>query len=714
MVDRCASRQANAAIRPRPPRSAMTTRLVRVILFAFLALFFWKSFLPGWTQQTTDFPNYFTAARLVQQPTPLHLNYDWMWFQRQMDRAGIADQLGGYIPQTPLAMLPFIPLSSMAAQTAKRCWLVLNLLFLALTVHFLSLLTGYRRAWLWLLIFACWEPLRANFLLGQYYIFLLLLFTLSAYALARHRDTSSGVLAGIIFGLKLYGAPLLIWFAARRRWRAVIGMAVSSAFCISLALAVFGWRDVAYFATQILPRALQGETLNPFHPGNGTLSTLLRVTFMAEPELNPRPLINSPGAFFFLQPLVTLIVLALPLLSAASLAWFLIALLLASPNTASYTFVVLALPVALLLQSSPRGRWPWLLIPYIAIGLPMPSAWTWAFPRLWLLLALYTVALYNEAGRGHWKAFRRKWILAVSIVIIDIAAASALLQIRAWKAEPGSTLAAISTPDAIYSAFPVASPAGIVYQSIAQGRYLLRRRHNGTIETFAFPGQAFTPSVPDSGGPIYFELVAGGVSRIAAFDPDSGRTEMPPLNLSDPRAPAISHDGKLLALVSGDALFLFDGATTRKLQTPIPAADPSFVPGDRGIVFSVSTPQSSQVYVFDLDTGGTREIFSGKSPVARPSISPGQARLLFASRETGSWQIWVADIPSRYASRLTGGNCNNSMPAWGSAPGQIVFASDCGRGLGLPALYRIDHVADALAERLDPETAFPLHSSGNR
>jgi hypothetical protein len=244
----------------------------------------------------------------------------------------------------------------------------------------------------------------------------------------------------------------------------------------------------------------------------------------------------------------------------------------------------------------------------------------------------------------------------------------------------------------------VVTPAGIVYQSIARERYLLRWYRDGKTETFVLPGQAFTPSVPASGAPIYFELAKGSVSHIADFHPDSGRVEISPLEIPNPHEPAISHDGKLLAVVSGDSLFLFDGVNTRKLPTPAPVGDPSFVPGDRGIVFSVSAPESSRIYLFDLDTNSVRTILSRQGPVARPSVSPDKSRILFASPETsrwhtGSWQIWFADLPIGQPTQLTGGDCNNSMPAWGLVSDQIVFASDCGRGLGLPALYRADHIA---------------------
>jgi hypothetical protein len=69
-------------------------------------------------------------------------------------------------------------------------------------------------------------------------------------------------------------------------------------------------------------------------------------------------------------------------------------------------------------------------------------------------------------------------------------------------------------------------------------------------------------------------------------------------------------------------------------------------------------------------------------------------RLLVDSAET-IWTVAVCsnliglrDLSHGEEMRLTGGNCNSSSPAWELDSKSIVFASDCGRAFGLPALYR--------------------------
>ena len=72
-----------------------------------------------------------------------------------------------------------------------------------------------------------------------------------------------------------------------------------------------------------------------------------------------------------------------------------------------------------------------------------------------------------------------------------------------------------------------------------------------------------------------------------------------------------------------------------------------------------------------------------------PAVSPDGRWLAFVGAETGARQVWILDLISGARSRLTEGVCNNESPAWEADSRAVVFTSDCGRGLGLPALYRV-------------------------
>src|SRR6202166_5003152 len=311
----------------------------QILALLMLALFLATSFRKGWTRDETDFPNYYTAAVLVNHGAPLRDYYDWTWFQRQMNYAGIEHQLGAYLPQTPLTMLPIVPFAGFPVHAAKQIWLVLSLIFLAATLWMLSRATGIRIEYIAILMFLGYGSLQSNFRLGQYYVFLLFLLTLAFYCVDRGKPASGGFLCGVAFGLKLYGGPFLLYFLLKRNWRAVAGMLAATAIAVATAIALFGWGDVHFYATQILPRSLEGEVIDPYAVGNGTFTTLLRHSFVMEPDLNPHPLWNAPLVFFFLRPFAALLILGFTLVGVASgsedsyrrdFAWFMIAILLLS------------------------------------------------------------------------------------------------------------------------------------------------------------------------------------------------------------------------------------------------------------------------------------------------------------------------------------------------------------------------------------------------
>jgi hypothetical protein len=588
-------------------RFRLVTRLAALLTFLFLLV---TAFRAGWTRAETDFPNYYTAARLVRQHQALHNYYDWTWFARQMNYSGNGRQLGSYTTQTPLTMLPMVALAGFPPQRAKQIWLIFNLVFLGVTVWLLSRVSRFSPEGIWLLAFCAYFSLRTNLLYGQYYIFLLFLLTLAFYFLHRNNYSLCGIVTGIAFALKLYGGPFMLYFAAKRQWKALAGMIAAVLVLIGVALVLFGPADVYYYATQILPRSLEGGTIDPYNPGVPAFSTLLRRSFVAEPELNPHPLWEAPWLFFFLRSFISWIIVALLFLGTSmrrttdrhDFAWFVIAAVLLSTNPASYTFIILLLPLVLLLEESGPWRSSFLVVSYLLLTLPLRP--TWLFPKVWLLLALFVVVGYQG-----WREMPPRYALAAVLFAALISFVDAERHMQSYASEPGQHFERVAVQEgAIFASSPVVSRAGLFYQSIGKGQYVLRWLHDHRNEELSFEGHALHPILSPDGKSICFELVANQTSTMMQFDPST--REVVPRAISilrDPPMSVASPDGKWMA---------------------------------------------------------------------------------FESTQNGPSQIWLRDLSSGKVRQLTGGNCNSSSPAWELDSKGIVFASDCGRGFGLPALYR--------------------------
>ena len=583
----------------------------RALIFVASLFFLLTAFRAGWIHFETDFGNYYTAAVLVRTKQPLRNYYDWTWFARQMNFAGIEGRIGAYASQTPLTMMPLVPISSLPPQIAKRVWLTVNLLLLLLTVYLLVRVTFMSVEMVSLLVFCGFYSLRTNFLYGQYYVFLLFLLTLAYFCLVRGGSVASGCVAGVAFALKLYAGPLLLYFAAIRNRKATAAMLATILCSCVLAISLFGWRDVEFYGTHVLTRSLEGGSIDPYDAGNPTISTLLHRLLREDPELNPHPVANNPELFFFLRTFANLAILIVITAAAGirqtiksdrGFACFIVATLLLSTNVASYTYVLLLLPVALLWRESTSSERLGLVVLYFLLAAPLPLGWL--FPKLWLL-----VLLLWYAGRPYWRLLPIRPIAALLIVAACFAWLDARSRLRSYAQEPGRRFANAAGQNGVgFSSFPVPLHSGLFFQSIARGRYVLAWFHDDHTENLFFDGQALHPRASTSDGSIVFDLVAHRASTLMEFDPSR----------------------RIVRRASVAEVQVSSGAVT----------------------------------------------------------SPDGKWVAYTADSQGWEQVWIRPCAGGSATRLTGGKCSSASPAWEPDSKAIIFASDCDRGQGLPALYR--------------------------
>ncbi len=495
--------------------------------------------------------------------------------------------------------------------------------------------------------------------------------------LLRGRDLAAGALFGLIFALKLYAAPFALFFAIRRQWRALIGMAAAVAILTAATTAIFGWDAVRYFATNVMARAGDAEIVDPYFPGLGSMSVLLRRLFIPEPELNPHPWLASPHAFFFLQTFFTagltvFGLLALPrkasltdaLTDARATAFWIVMLFALSPVTAFSHYIMLLVPIVLLL---PRASFRWsaaLIALYVLVQLPERPWSAWMFPRLW-----FTLALLIYVG---WPFFRAIRLRPAMLALAGITALSLTAAIVRTETRPTAEPVALR-PGALLSSAPAISSIGIVYESMEAKQFSLR-----TLDReFNFDGDAFHPSVPASGSPIYFELVSENRSRITALDPSTGKLDF----LGEGIEPAVSPDGSGLAFVSGGDLVLLRNSLRSIIATG-QISTPAFFPDNHRIAYAEGFPGRRIIRTIEAPLTDSGDCFE-------PAVSPDGQSLAFTCSDTRGSQVWIMNLASRTRQPLTSGACNHTWPAWTLDSRSVIFASDCDRGFAFPALYSL-------------------------
>jgi hypothetical protein len=649
-------------------------RLLDVALGLTLALvLFSTSFRQGWTRVETDFPNYYTGAAAARAGLPLKNFYDWTWFQREMNYTGTERQLGAYTPQTPLALVPFLPIAGLAPQSAKQVWLSANVLFLAGAIVLLTRVSALPYRWIFLIFLAGYGSLHANFVLGQYYVFLTFLLALSAFLFFRGREGWAGVSMALVFALKLYSGPFVLFFLVKRHWRAAfafIGVAIAGA---SISVAMFGWSANRYYAQSVLPSVMSGMLIDPYNPGLGSMIALLRRTFVAESELNPHPVIFRPAAFSFCQTFFSLGLLMVTVvslhnrdrLSKREFAWLVITLLLLAPVNATYVFVLLAIPVALLMPGC-GGFGRALLLAAMAItGSPLPREISVLFPRVLVLCFLFV-----------WSG--RPWLGRRSIAALGAAAGFAL-GVAIWPASHDSFERIVQPGYSIAVMEPALTANGPIYHGFGDGRYVLRT----ASRSYSFEGHAFHPAARLAGGPVLFELVAHGHSRLMSLDLMTGKaTEFVGIEL-DPQQPAYSPDGLSAAFVSRGWIWIRDSKGMRNLG--IEGSDPSFSPDGSLLLLA----RGGNLFSFHFYSKRTARLVAEGNELGHPVMSPDGTRLAYSS-ERGGRQIWWRVLPNGKPIQLTSTRCNHDSPVWEADSRHLLFTDDCGRGLGLPGLYRAE------------------------
>src|SRR2546427_4426646 len=402
-----------------------------LLLMVLVLAFAWYAFIPAWRKLNSDFPNYYLAARLYRQGYPLERFYDWVWFQRQKDHAGVEQAHVSFDPNPPACVLPVLLLSSLPPLAAKRCWLLVNLVLLGSVAFLLNSITqlGLRRVGI--IVFLSLDALRMNFLFGQYHLLIAFLLTLAAFLYWKGRPAASGAALACGAALKVYPALFLFYFLRKKQWRAIVGLLLCSLALGLLSLALFGFENLRYYAIEVLPRGLAGETIDPYSVDWSSFTALFRRMFIREPELNPHPFFHLPVVYAALQPLcqALLFVSSLWLISSSraepsreKLEWgtYIVLLLILSTNPASYHFCALIVAVALaadhFLERAQRGKAYVLAALYALVCFPMHRAWAgplsiWqtilACRRLGALTALWLFLLGALAGPAPRRLYSR-------------------------------------------------------------------------------------------------------------------------------------------------------------------------------------------------------------------------------------------------------------------------------------------------------------------
>jgi hypothetical protein len=400
-------------------------RSVAIVLFAALAaLLVARGVVPAMSKIDSDFPGYFTAAKIVADGGPVERLYDDVWFQQQVYRyVPGSESIGKFSPFPPPTAFLLLPLARMQPLNALRVVTVVSALCLAgsivLLARILSLTLVESGVFILLSGYAVINTLR----FGQPYIAVSLSCIAGYYAYLKNRPVLAGMCFGLFLPLKYFPAVILIYFAFRKDWKVVLGGGLVVSLIALVSVGVLGWKIHETFLSSVFGNHLVGvlSEQDPFAASFQSFDSLFRRLFVYDAALNPQPWFVFPPlqaigvlvvkASIMLAALATLIKLARSGIATAvapSIGILGILTLLEAPATATYHFVLLWLPVGLLVHyffcERDRASAYFILVVYALIGFltyghTQPFAGrggltVLAYPRLFLLLTLFIASVY--------------------------------------------------------------------------------------------------------------------------------------------------------------------------------------------------------------------------------------------------------------------------------------------------------------------------------
>ena len=239
-------------------------RLARSVFFLLTIAGIVYYFAHGFEEREkgTDFPDFYAAARMVQEGYG-HQLYDFQAQEKFQIR--YAGRTGDYYIHPPFETLVFLPICLWSLPTAYLLWCLLNVVVLAYTAIVFQRHIFKRLEWRVLLpLFFLFPPVLLSFLQGQDSLLLLLIMALAVVELRRDRNFTAGCLLGCgLFKFHIV-LTLVVLLASLGRKGLVRGFALVFVILLLISAGISGWSFLTAYPRFLM--TLSSLPLAGIHP----------------------------------------------------------------------------------------------------------------------------------------------------------------------------------------------------------------------------------------------------------------------------------------------------------------------------------------------------------------------------------------------------------------------------------------------------------------
>jgi len=333
-----------------------------VLLAIWVVLLVWKGVVPGWQDGRSDFSNYYASSKLLLAGEEVGSFYDnEAFFQRAQDM-GVKEG-AKFAPFTPFTAYCFLPLASFSEQTARRIWLIVNVLLLVLLGGLLARGIGLTRNQLLVVGFVFLTPLMANIRLGQIYLFITVGLLAAILYLAPRKNGPFEFVLAAFAALKIFPAFYLMFRRSEKNMVNGLLWFFGSLVGLTLILiAAHGVSSVAEYMAVFISHmngSLSGQEIHSFN--YQSIDSLLHFLFVSDAMFNLAPLMDMPvlksvfkWAYVVFVLFFVIRIFAMkerdPLFFNESVV--LVGLALIFPATATYHFLLFLVPLSYVLVAT--------------------------------------------------------------------------------------------------------------------------------------------------------------------------------------------------------------------------------------------------------------------------------------------------------------------------------------------------------------------------
>jgi hypothetical protein len=349
-------------------------------------------------------------------------------------------------------------------------------------------------------------------------------------------------------------------------------------------------------------------------------------------------------------------------------------------------------------------------LPWPNIGLHLANGWHMLFasprvyPRLALPFVLYAIIYHDPSVRARMTKYRREtWAFGAALVLL--AAMGTVSAYRHGRDQTANYPSRILTlPDSLLMGEPTISAMGLYFTRMPGLTPGFAAWHWAGTQLTSLPRaeDEFHPTSNPTLSNVWIEM-AGPISNIVRVS--TARNINNPtvqLEVANGEQPSVSPDGRWLAFIrethcrgelwlkelAKDSAAGF-GRERKIVDKTYDVWEAAFEPGDCRIVFT--TAPHGEPHLFRLDIDSQRiDLLPIAGPARYPAFSSDGQELAYSRLERGTWPLWATDLNSGRNRRLENGDCNTIAPVWERDSNGVIYATDCGRGLEMTALARVE------------------------